>query len=64
MQRKLSTAPQAPEVESELIDLTNVSLRALEELESSGLTETVDRVLERADAPRGYTYGYNPQRID
>lgn len=52
------------EVTSELVDLTELSLEALATLESRDLVRTVERVLERADCPRGYTYGYNPQRID
>jgi hypothetical protein len=53
-----------PDIESDLVDLTEVSLADLPAYDDHLLFPTMRRLLQRIDDPESVTSGYNPQRID
>lgn len=56
---------QAPaDLESELIDLAEVTLADLPTYDQEALAPALYRLLRRVDDPESITSGYNPQRID
>ncbi|WP_433496060.1 hypothetical protein ACQP26_15315 [Micromonospora sp. CA-248089] len=56
--------PYAIDVDSELVDLSAVSLDRLPELDQEILGPVMGRLLRRVDDPESITSGYNPQRLD
>jgi FXSXX-COOH protein len=58
----VSDAPA--DLESTLIDLTEVTLAELPEFDSTALAPVISRLLRRVDDPESITSGYNPQRLD
>lgn len=53
-----------PDIESDLVDLTEVTLADLPAYDDQLLSPTMRRLLQRIDDPESITSGYNPQRID
>lgn len=53
-----------PDIDSDLVDLTEVSLADLPTYDDPLLSPTMRRLLRRIDDPDSITSGYNPQRID
>lgn len=53
-----------PDVESDLVDLTEVTLADLPGYDDQLLSPTMRRLLQRVDDPESNIGGYNPQRID
>lgn len=51
-------------VESDLIDLTGVSLEALRSMDSALLATPVARLLRKVYDPQGSASTFNPQRYD
>lgn len=51
-------------IESDLIDLAEVTLADLPTYDEEALAPTLRRLLARIDDPDSITTGYNPQRID
>ncbi|MEU4527203.1 hypothetical protein AB0F49_03150 [Micromonospora ureilytica] len=56
--------PYAVDVDSELVDLTDVTLDRLVDYDQEILDPIMRRLLRRADDPESITSGYNPQRLD
>ncbi|MEU5553893.1 MULTISPECIES: hypothetical protein [Micromonospora] len=56
--------PFAVEVDSELVDLADVSLDLLVDYDQEILGPIMRRLLRRVDDPESITSGYNPQRLD
>lgn len=54
----------AADIESDLIDLTEVTLADLPTYDEQVLAPIMRRLLRRIDDPDSITSGYNPQRID
>ena len=54
----------AVEIESNLVDLSAVTLDELTTCDNADLAGTVARLLRRVDSPAKHVSGYNPQRID
>ncbi|MFV2017329.1 hypothetical protein [Micromonospora sp. LOL_023] len=52
------------DIESDLVDLTEVTLSDLPRYDEQILAATMRRLLQRIDDPESITSGYNPQRID
>ncbi|WP_433788451.1 hypothetical protein [Actinoplanes sp. CA-252034] len=52
------------DIESDLVDLTEVTLADLPTYDERILAPTMRRLLQRIDDPESITSGYNPQRID
>lgn len=52
------------DIESDLIDLTRVTLAELPSYDEQSLAPVIRRLLRRIDDPDSITTGYNPQRID
>ncbi|MFL6075318.1 MAG: hypothetical protein ACJ73S_18160 [Mycobacteriales bacterium] len=55
---------RAEEIQSTVVDLTQVSLETLRHYDSATLAPTMDRLLSHIDNPQYSIGGYNPQRID
>lgn len=53
-----------PAVESELVDLTGVSLEALRSLDEDSLAAPLAALLRRIDDPQAIAAGYNQSRSD
>lgn len=53
-----------PDIDSDLVDLTEVTLADLPTYDDQLLSPTMRRLLQRIDDPESITSGYNPQRID
>lgn len=53
-----------PDIESDLIDLSEVPLADLPRYDEPALAPVIRRLLRRIDDPDSITSGYNPQRID
>jgi FXSXX-COOH protein len=56
--------PTAADVESELVDLADLTLADLPELDAAVIAPVMGRLLRRVDDPDSITSGYNPQRLD
>ncbi|SCL28488.1 hypothetical protein GA0070616_3703 [Micromonospora nigra] len=56
--------PFAVEVDSELVDLADVSLDRLVDYDQEILGPVMRRLLRRVEDPESITSGYNPQRLD
>lgn len=52
------------EIESDLVDLSEVSLADLPALDQQALEPVMGRLLQRVDDPETNVAGYNPQRLD
>nr|WP_221382034.1 hypothetical protein [Actinoplanes polyasparticus] len=52
------------DIESDMADLTEVTLADLPTYDDQILAPTMRRLLRRIDDTEGITSGYNPQRID
>ncbi|GID27764.1 hypothetical protein [Paractinoplanes brasiliensis] len=52
------------DIESDVADLTEVTLADLPTYDEQILAPTIHRLLRRIDDPESITSGYNPQRID
>lgn len=52
------------DLESDMVDLTEVTLADLPTCDERILAPTMRRLLQRIDDPEGITSGYNPQRTD
>ncbi len=52
------------DIESDMADLTEVTLADLPTYDDQILAPTMQRLLRRIDDTEGITSGYNPQRID
>lgn len=52
------------DIESELIDLTKVTLADLAAYDDRDLAPAMRRLLRRIDDPKSITTSYHPQRID
>jgi hypothetical protein len=52
------------DLESDLVDLTEVTLAELPTYDDDILAPTMQRLLQRIDDHESITSGYNPQRID
>lgn len=52
------------DIESDVADLTEVSLADLPAYDEQVLAPTMHRLLQRIDDPESTTRSYNPQRID
>jgi FXSXX-COOH protein len=60
----VSQSAASSALESDLVDLSRVSLAALPGLDERILAPAMRRVLKRAGDPESITRGYNPQRLD
>ena len=56
--------PSTPDIESDLINLSEVPLADLPRYDEPALAPALRRLLRRIDDPDSITSGYNPQRID
>jgi hypothetical protein len=54
----------AVDIESNLVDLSTITLDELASCDESDLAGTVARLLRRIDEPVRHISSYNPQRID
>lgn len=52
------------DIESDLVDLTEVTLADLPTYDDDVLAPTIRRLLQRIDDTESITSGYNPQRAD
>ncbi|MEH1031446.1 hypothetical protein ACWD6L_04840 [Micromonospora profundi] len=52
------------DIESDLVDLTEVTLADLPTYDERILAPPMRRLLRRIDDPESITSGYNPQRVD
>jgi len=54
-----------PAVESDLVDLSGVSLEALRSMDGRAIAESLEQLLRHIDGPQAITVSYNPpDRID
>ncbi|MEO3922294.1 hypothetical protein ACQEVC_37575 [Plantactinospora sp. CA-294935] len=56
--------PYDVDIDSALVDLTEVSLDELPRYDQRILDPIIRRLLRRVDDPESITSGYNPQRLD
>lgn len=56
--------PTAAAVESELVDLADLTLADVPRLDPEIIAPVMRRLLRRVDDPDSITSGYNPQRLD
>ncbi|MFF8942994.1 hypothetical protein ACF1A5_12125 [Streptomyces sp. NPDC014864] len=53
-----------PAVESDLVDLSGISLEALRSMDGPAFTESLEQLLHHIDGPQAITLSYNPSRFD
>ena len=63
-EEKPAVSRSIDDIESDLIDLTEVTLADLPTYDERILAPTIRRLLRRIDDPESITSGYNPQRVD
>lgn len=51
-------------VESELVDLSGVSLEELRAMDDAAFGESLEQLLHHMDGPHDITLSYNPSRFD
>lgn len=64
MEGDTTVTPPTAGIESDLINLAEVTLADLPAYDEEALEPTLRRLLARIDDPESITTGYNPQRID
>lgn len=60
----LTVNQPSADIESDLIDLTELALEVLPSYDERLLTPVLSRLLRRIDDPDSITSGFNPQRFD
>ncbi|MFJ8198239.1 hypothetical protein [Streptomyces sp. NPDC096152] len=53
-----------PAVESDLVDLSGISLEALRSMDGPAFTGSLEQLLHHIDGPQAITLSYNPSRFD